>query len=144
MSEPDQMNLLVFSANNRRFGLDAAQIAEIKEPQDVEKLDEVFSGGYYIFHGGEEIPVISLAERIGLEKPFVYRTPKIVVLKADGARTGFLIGDLEEVVSVSVEDIELLPELVERTGAGAGVWGIARWADHLVILIDLMEAAGTD
>ncbi len=38
----------------------------------------------------------------------------------------------------------LIVVLVERTGAGAGVWGIARWADHLVILIDLMEAAGTD
>ena len=144
---PDQdgsMSLLIFSLNGRRFGLDTAQIAEIIDLRDVERMGEISSGSYRIPYRGEEVAVVALAERIGLEGRLTYTTPKVVLPRAGGVRVGFLIGDLEEVVSVPVDDIELLPELVERIGAGAGVWGIAKREEHLIILIDLMEAGDAD
>ncbi len=144
---PDQdasMNLLIFSANEKRFGLDTEQIAEIIELRDEEGPNEISSGSHHISYKGEEVPVVVLAEKIGMKGPFTHTAPKIVLARTDGAQMGFLIGNLEEVVSVTADDIELLPELVERTGAGAGVWGIVKREDRLIVLIDLTEVGDVD
>ena len=144
---PDQhvsMNLLIFSLNGSRYGLDAEQIVEMVEHQDEEKLDRASSGSHGVLRRGEEIPVVELAERIGLKGPVTYTAPKIVLPRADEMRMGFLIEDPQEMAPIAVEDIYLLPDLVKRLGAGAGIWGVARRADHLIILVDLMEAGDVD
>ena len=138
------LNLLIFKTNGNRFGLDAAQIGEMIEPQDVERLNETSSGRYRILYKGDEIPIVKLADRIGLKGQQTYTTPKIVIPKSDRSKIGFLIEDPETIVSVTIDDIELIPELVERVGAGPGIWGIAKRHEHLIILIDLMEAGDAD
>ena len=138
------LNLLVFKTNGNRFGLDAAQIGEMIEPQDVERLNETSFGRYRILYKGEEIPIVKLAERIGLKDQLMYTTPKIVIPKSDRVKIGFLIEDPEAIVPVTIDDIELFPELVERVGVGPGIWGLAKRHEHLIILIDLMEAGDAD
>ena len=138
------LNLLIFKTNGNRFGLDAAQIGEMIEPQDVERLNETSSGRYRILYKGDEIPIVKLADRIGLKGQQTYTTPKIVIPKSDRSKIGFLIEDPETIVPVTIDDIELFPELVERVGVGPGIWGIAKRHEHLIILIDLMEAGDAD
>ena len=138
------LNLLILKTNGNRFGLDAAQIGEMIEPQDVERLNETSSGRYRILYKGDEIPIVKLADRIGLKGQQTYTTPKIVIPKSDRSKIGFLIEDPETIVPVTIDDIELFPELVERVGVGPGIWGIAKRHEHLIILIDLMEAGDAD
>lgn len=130
------MNVLVFTENGQRFGLDAAQIAAMVPMQGVEQLDE----GFRMPYQGGEVSVVSLAEKIGFKRRVAHRVAKIVLPKINRAQVGFLIGDPEEMVVVTDRDIELLPDLIERTGAGAGIWGIVRHEEELIVLIDLMEA----
>ena len=137
------LDLLVFKTNGNRFGLDATQIGEMIEARD-ERLNETSFGRYRILYKGEEIPIVKLAERIGLKDQLTYTTPKIVIPKSDRVKIGFLIEDPEAIVPVAIDDIELFPELVERVGAGPGIWGIAKRHEHLIILIDLMEAGDAD
>ena len=133
------LHLLIFTLQGNRFALDAEQIASMTAPRPEEPLERLSSGEYRFLQRGRELSVVELAERIGLPRPAAYRAPRIVFPRAQGVQTGFLIEEPQEMAEVAVEDIALLPELVRRTGAGAGVWALARWSGHLIVLIDLSE-----
>ena len=140
MADQDtSMELLIFSLNGMKFCLDASQITGMVDPVYVERIDDDSNESRRIFHGGAEIPVVELSRKIGLGCEVTYQSPKVVLLETGGALFGVLIGSPEGMVSVTAEDIELLPEMIERAGAGPGVWGIAKGDDHLMILIDLLE-----
>jgi chemotaxis signal transduction protein len=138
--QPFLLHLLIFTLQGTRFALDAEQVSAMTAPRPEEPLQRLSSGSYRLLRGGQEIPVVELAERIGLPRPAAYRAPRIVFPRAEGVQTGFLIEEPQEMAEVAVENIALLPELVRRTGAGAGVWALARWSGHLIVLIDLSEA----
>ena len=146
MAPPDLgMDLLVFRSGATRFGLDAAQIAEVLSVQELEETDGA-GGDHCVSRGGVEIPVVELEPLASGGSPANggsvagRRDAKVVLPKAAQPMVGFVIGDPEEMTRVEVEQIEPLPPLVRSMVKGSGIWAAAKCEGGLVILIDLVEA----
>ena len=135
------MDLLVFREKDSRFGLDAAQIGEILRPQELELHRDSSGDIYSVYREGAEIPAVGIAAVIGMEGPVSYENAKFVVPKAVESGVGFFIGEPEEIMQVTVEEIELLPPLIRPMVRGSGMWGMVRSEGEFVIIIDLLEAA---
>ena len=135
------LDLLIFRAQDSRFGLDAAQIGEILQPADLQLWRENSGGVYRACREGVEIPVVEMAAVIGMAEPVPLEDAKLVLPRSAGSGVGFLIGQPEEMVRVEAEEIELLPALIRSMVKGSGMWGITSREEGAVILIDLEEAA---
>ena len=141
MAPPElAMDLLVFRSGATRFGLDAAQIAEVLSVQELETpASAAGAAGQCVCRDGVEIPVVEL-ESASAGSMAERAAAKVVLPKAARPAVGFVIGDPEEMARVEVDQIEVLPPLVRSMVEGSGMWAAAKCADGLVILIDLVEA----
>ena len=135
------LDLLIFRAQDSRFGLDAAQIGEILQPADLQLWRENSGGVYRACREGVEIPVVEMAAVIGMAEPVPLEDAKLVLPRFAGPGVGFLIGEPEEIARIEAADIDLLPALIRPMVKGSGMWGIAHSQAGAVILIDLVEAA---
>lgn len=134
------MDLLVFRSGATRFGLDAAQIAEVLSLQDQEVVGDPAAGTGRVYREGVEIRVVELAAEPGGGRPSRRRDAKLVLPKAAEPTAGFAIGDPEEMLRVEARQIEALPPMIRSMVEGSGMWAAAKCEGGLVILIDLVEA----
>ena len=135
------VDLLVFRSGGTRFGLDAAQIAEVLRLQELEVVGDGASGARCVCGGGVEIPVVELVSPASNGELTRRQDAKLVLPRAAQPAVGFVIGDPEEMVRVKAEEIEALPPLIRSMVKGSGMWAAARCEGGLVIVIDLVEAA---
>lgn len=135
------VDLLVFRSGGTRFGLDAAQIAEVLRLQELEVVGDGASGARCVCGGGVEIPVVELVSPASNGELTRRQDAKLVLPRAAQPAVGFVIGDPEEMVRVEAEEIEALPPLIRSMVKGSGMWAAARCEGGLVIVIDLVEAA---
>jgi len=142
MVRPDlALELLIFRAGETRFGLDAAQIAEVVSLDEVEIARDGGDGGPRVRRGGAEVPVVGLGSMEWERARAQSRSAKLVLPKSTPPAAGFVIGDPDEMVRVEADRIEPLPPLIRDMVRGSGMWAAARCEGGLVILIDLAEAA---
>ena len=135
------LDLLIFRAGEARFGLDAAQIAAVLRPEDLEVVEGNEAGETQVRHGGATFPVVGLAAMAWDAELARSQAAKVVLPKGTPPPVGFIIGDPEEMARVEVGSIEALPPLIRAMVQGSGMWAAARHEDGLVILIDLAEVA---
>ena len=136
------IDLLIFRERGCRFGLDAAQIKEMLRLQELD-LQRDRSGSIRSFcRDGIDIPVVEMAATIGMEGSTGDEYSKLVLVDVEQSTWGFLIGEPEGIMPVAAGDIELLPALIKPMIEGSGIWGIVKGEGEMVMLIDLVEAAG--
>jgi chemotaxis signal transduction protein len=67
-------------------------------------------------------------------------SPKILIIRRqEGGYTGVRIDNLEDLITLSIEQVHSLPMIMQRTKRIQGLWGIALVKDCPVILIDLAQ-----
>lgn len=135
------MDLLVFWEGDARFGLDAAQVKGILDPQKMGVKEADGRGSYTVASEGTEIQVVAMGAVLGLDGAAGPEGARLILPRSTASGVGFLIGRVEEIVQVEADDIDLFPPLVRPMVKGSGMWGVARSQGESVILIDLVEAA---
>ena len=142
MAPPDRsLDLLVFAAAGARFGLDAAQIEELRAAPQADPVTGEPPAGLFVRRADRDVPVVELADVLGMGRPVPPGTGKLALARSAEPAVCFHIGDPEEMVRVPADKIFMLPPLIEAMVRGRGMWGLALHDEQLVILVDLEEAA---
>jgi purine-binding chemotaxis protein CheW len=131
MSDTTSQQLVVFSLGSEEYALPIGAVHEIirfTEPRSVAS-DQPWIHGV-IGLRGKIIPIYDLAARMGLSAP-EEELGKIVIVETAGGQAGVVVGDVEEVLTVTEDQLEDIP----TTGNDA-ISSIAKIGDRLVILLD--------
>jgi len=130
MSNDSTMQLVVFSLGEEEYALPITHVQEIiryTEPRGVASQTPWVKG--VISLRGKIVPVYDLASRLGLEVSSV--ASKIVMVESGDQMAGVIVGDVEEVLTLTSEDLDEVP------AAGAAcIQAIAKVGDRLVVLLD--------
>jgi purine-binding chemotaxis protein CheW len=130
MSNDSTMQLVVFSLGEEEYALPITHVQEIiryTEPRGVASQTPWVKG--VISLRGKIVPVYDLASRLGLEVSSV--ASKIVMVESGDHMAGVIVGDVEEVLTLTNEDLDEVP------AAGAAcIQAIAKVGDRLVVLLD--------
>lgn len=117
----NSLNLLLFSVGGVSFGVDADQVAEITAYKG-EKAEDLFW-----FH-----------EEMGYgNRPVSYHTPVIVALKFGQSGVHKVIIDaMEDIAEFRLDNINILPPLLEPFTLNYGYWGVLQRSGKMVLLLD--------
>ena len=130
MSNDSTMQLVVFSLGEEEYALPITHVQEIiryTEPRGVASQTPWVKG--VISLRGKIVPVYDLASRLGLQVSSV--ASKIVMVESGDHMAGVIVGDVEEVLTLTNEDLDEVP------AAGAAcIQAIAKVGDRLVVLLD--------
>ncbi len=131
MSDITSQQLVVFSLGSEEYALPIGAVHEIirfTEPRTVASEVPWIRG--VIGLRGKIIPIFDLASRMGLTAADS-ETGKIVIVETGTGQAGVVVGDVEEVLTVSAEQLEGVP-----TADGDTIEAIAKIGDRLVILLN--------
>lgn len=130
MSNDSTMQLVVFSLGEEEYALPITNVQEIiryTEPRGVASQTPWVKG--VISLRGKIVPVYDLALRLGLT--VTAESSKIVMVESGELMAGVIVGDVEEVLTLTSADLDEIP------AAGAAcIQAIAKVGDRLVILLD--------
>jgi purine-binding chemotaxis protein CheW len=131
MSDITSQQLVVFSIGSEEYALPIGAVHEIiryTEPRSVTSDVPWIRG--VIGLRGKIIPIFDLAERMGLPVA-MEEFGKIVIVETGTGQAGVLVGDVEEVLTVTSEQLEAVPTADTQT-----IESIAKIDDRLVILLN--------
>ncbi len=130
-TEETTRQLVIFSLGSEEYALPITRVQEIiryTEPRSVASQTPWIRG--VINLRGKIVPVCDLAERLGLalERP---EAAKIVIVETAVGTAGVIVDDVDEVLTVSPEQLEDVP-----TADTGYVDAIAKVGDRLCILLN--------
>jgi purine-binding chemotaxis protein CheW len=131
MSDFTSQQLVVFSLGGEEYALPIGSVHEIiryTEPRSVAS-DQPWIHGV-IGLRGKIIPIYDLAARMGLPAP-KEELGKIVIVETGTGQAGVVVGDVEEVLTVTEDQLEGVP-----TTGNPAIQSIAKIGDRLVVLLD--------
>jgi purine-binding chemotaxis protein CheW len=123
--------LVVFSLGSEEYALPITRVQEIiryTEPRSVASHTAWIRG--VINLRGRIVPVCDLAQRLGLPTERL-ETAKIVIIETDIGTAGVVVDDVEEVLTVSIDQLEDVP-----SADSDYVEAIAKVDDRLAILLN--------
>jgi purine-binding chemotaxis protein CheW len=129
MSELSSQQLVVFSLGNEEYALPIGSVHEIiryTEPRTVASDAEWIRG--VIGLRGKIIPIFDLAARMALAGS---EPGKIVIVESSTGQVGVMVDEVEEVLTVSSEQLEDVP-----SASSDVIEAIAKIGDRLVILLN--------
>jgi purine-binding chemotaxis protein CheW len=130
-TEEPTRQLVIFSLGTEEYALPITRVQEIiryTEPRSVASRTRWIRG--VINLRGNIVPVCDLGERLGLalERP---ESAKIVIIETAAGTAGVIVDDVEEVLTVTAEQLEDVP-----TADAAYVDAIVKVGDRLAILLN--------
>jgi purine-binding chemotaxis protein CheW len=132
MSDFTSQQLVVFSLGSEEYALPIGAVHEIirfTEPRSIASDVPWIRG--VIGLRGKIIPIYDLAARMGLA-PAAEELGKIVIVETGTGQAGVVVGDVEEVLTVTPEQVEDIP-----TAGNETIDSIAKIGDRLVILLNV-------
>ena len=131
MSDITSQQLVVFSIGSEEYALPIGSVHEIiryTEPRSVAS-DVTWIRGV-IGLRGKIIPIYDLAARIGIPVDGA-EFGKIVIVETGTGQAGVVVGDVEEVLTITPDQLEAVPTADSQT-----IESIAKIDDRLVILLN--------
>jgi chemotaxis signal transduction protein len=133
----EQVHLLVFDLGGQGYGVDVDQVEAVVEASACE-ASAPDQGSYPApwCYQGEDLLVEPLAYRVGLDQ--LGEAPSRVLLtRIGGALRGFLVDTPKDIVTLPIDQIFPVPDLIRRVLGRSPLWGIGRSAKGLLLLVDL-------
>lgn len=132
-----EVQLVVFSLNNEQCGADTLQVQEIVKYQEATKIPEMpkFIEGIINLRG-KVVPVINLNKRFELGETAITGSTKIIVTKINESYVGFMVNDVSEIIRLNDEEIEVTPEIIQKTGS-TYLRGVGKKGQQLISILDL-------
>jgi len=119
----EKIRILVFNIMDVWLGIDMDQISGIFKPDNIKDRNYDF----FWFH-----------EKVLFRKENIkYESPMMLLLKTEKIPIGVIIDRPDDInVSVPVNNIHLLPYLIEKSGKNSPVWSVTIINRKIVLLID--------
>ena len=104
----ESIQFIVIRLGEEQYGIDIRSIDNIVRMQPITRIPKMpaFLKGVINLRG-EVIPVISMRQKMDLEEDVITKATRILVLKLEQeGNVGFLVDEVKEVVTLSVNEIE--------------------------------------
>lgn len=129
------MKFIVFALGEEKYGLGISAVREIVKWDKITKLPQMNDRVMGIFKLRDQIiPIISLRRQFGLPELANIENSEIIIVEKDNLLVGICVDNVEEVVNVSDDMIE--PATKISNIKSDIIYGIAKFDDYLLILID--------
>lgn len=127
---------LTFSLSQERYGLAISRVREIIKVQRLTFVPRQppYVRGIFMLRGAI-VPVLVLAQRLGLEVQEPTRSSRIVVVEDNEELIGLLVDEVFEVIRLAPNAIEPAPQWKGAAHADL-LKGVGRISDNMVILLD--------
>jgi len=108
----EEMKIVTFSLGGHMFGISMASLVEIRQWEEPTPLPGVphYVRGVTNLRGNV-VPVVGLAERLGWPPSETHARSCTLVVNLDGKQAGFLVDEMNDIVTVSLADIQPPPDL---------------------------------
>jgi len=141
-----EIQIVTFTLDDQEFGLNILEVQEINKLTTVTKIPN--SAGYIegiINLRNKIIPIINLKKRMQFDNVdnINDKTARIIVVNINETIVGFIVDSVSEVLRISQETVEPLPDLINNVKSEY-VKGVIRYNDRLLILIDLKKIIQED
>lgn len=136
-----EIQLVVFRIGNEEFGAPIQSVLEISRMVDITHIPETtkFIEGVINLRG-QVITVVDTAKQLGFERTAGFpKTAKIVVVESSGEKKGLIVDEVPEVLRVSEEDIQPIPELIQTKMPNDSIKGVAKLGERLILLVNICE-----
>ena len=89
---------------------------------------------------GMDLPVSNIHDLIKIcLEPVVYKSPKVLLIKRSSSPFGILVDRLEEIETVRLDRIQLMPVLIEKCTGTKAIWGSVVDGGEVILLIDFYK-----
>ena len=135
---------LAFHLCDEEYALDIRRISEIikvREFTDIPRVPEFILG--IISLRGVVVPVFDLRLRLNLGTSELTSTSRIVVCQQDDVTVGLLVDSINQVVSLTDEEVEPPPGVLSGMDREM-VSGIGRYQGRMIILLNLHSALNVE
>lgn len=136
--------VVVFKIGAEEFGVDILLTKEVVVPREITPVPdtEAFVEGVMNLRGNL-LPIIDLRKRLRARATTTQREQRIVIANIDDRTAGLIVDAASEVMRVTDDMIEPVPDLISEMGAGY-IEGIINVKDRCITLIDLQKALSVD
>jgi purine-binding chemotaxis protein CheW len=135
--------VVVFKLGNEEFATDIMQIERILDHEKCSKIPYAPSYVEGVINYEDRImPVISLKIRLGLMDNGMPEEAKIIVAKNNTDKLGLSVDYVEQVLTISNENVELPPEAIIAND-NSYIQGIIKLDGRIIILLDIEKLLTT-
>jgi len=137
-TEGDERQLVTFKVANEEFAADIMQVQEIVRLEQVTKVPHApsFVEGVVNLRGNV-LPVIDLRRRFDMDSRDYDDATRVVVVDANGQKTGIIVDAVSEVMRMPTADIEPAPTIVKAGYGEDFLEGVGRLegGDRMLLLL---------
>jgi purine-binding chemotaxis protein CheW len=135
-----EMQVVIFRLGREEFAAGIDQVKEIIEMTHITRMPKApsFIEGVINLRG-QVIGVIDLAKQFDLPAFERGEETRIVVVEVDNNIVGMIVDDVPEVLRISVEDIDSVPDLIESRIDTRYIEGIGKLEDRLFVMLNLSK-----
>ncbi|MEL6922375.1 MAG: chemotaxis protein CheW [Pseudomonadota bacterium] len=131
------IELLTFKLGDQEYSLDIMSVREIRGWTRATPLPHAPSYMRGVINlRGTVLPVMDLAERLGLPKCGAHDRNVIIVVKQAESLTGLLVDAASDIVALSQDDLQPPPETAGHAGPNVIKW-LTLIEDRMVRVLDL-------
>lgn len=128
---------LSFAVGEEDFGIDISHVTEIIGIQKITQVPDMPSYIRGVINlRGKVIPVMDVRLRFGMEQREYDDRTCIIVVDVRGAAIGLVVDTVKEVVDIPPAQIELPPDVADRTG-NRYIKGLGKVGEQVKILLDV-------
>ena len=128
---------VAFRLGKEEYAFEIASVREIFPTQDITKVHRSPRHIEGVINlRGKLVTVVDLRKRFRMEEKEPDENARIIVIDAADAPVGFMVDEVTEVVRLSSEAIEPVPEYVAQEIESEYVAGIAKLDERLLTIID--------
>jgi len=131
---------VIFKVGAEEFAVDIMLTKEVVLMRDITPVPESESYVEGVMNlRGSLVPVLDLRKRLRATTANAHTDHRIIVANLDGMTAGLIVDGASEVLRVSDDIIEPVPELVAEMGV-TYVAGVINFKDRFITLVDLKKA----
>lgn len=132
--------LVVFKVGIEEFAVDIMLTKEVVLMREITPVPgtEIFVEGIMNLRGSL-VPVLDLRKRLRARPMMTPAEERIIIVRLEGRSAGLIVDGASEVIRVSGDLIEPVPDLISETGAGY-IEGVISFKDRFITLINLQKA----
>lgn len=133
-----ECQIVVFSVGDEEFGVDITQVREIIKLVQIISLPKASAYIEGVVNlRGQVLAVIDLAKKLGLVAKKLEEHVRIIIVEVGEYTVGMIVDSVSEVLRLSANSSEAVPELVNTEVPGHYIKGIGKLKDRLLVLLDL-------
>lgn len=136
-SGTNELEVLVFTLDGQRYGVNVAKVREVIEPITVTALPQTHPAVLGVFQlRSTVIPAIDLKRCLGKD-PADASKGKIIIMEFNDVRVGFLVDAVEQIHRVNWKDVASMPEMEGVNDSP--LTSIAHINDDIVLMLDFEQ-----